>query len=129
MFFRNEFQQSEDFLSLGKDSIPVFAVSHGVITMLKALMTFDEQVKMQAMSRLNHAEALSCKLAGYDGFFAGIGKKFSAVFSRKKELLTKEQLEARISIAEAQFAKSLLCFLDESVSGFVRGSMVTHPSS
>jgi hypothetical protein len=48
MFFRNEFQQSEDFLSLGKDSIPVFAVSHGVITMLKALMTFDDGVKMQA---------------------------------------------------------------------------------
>lgn len=123
MFFRNEFQQSEDFLSLGKDSIPVFAVSHGVITMLKALMTFDEQIKLQAMARLNHAEALSCKLAGYDGFFAGIGKKFSSVFSGKKQLLTKEQLEARISIAEAQFAKSLLCFLDESVSGFVRGSM------
>ena len=56
MFFRNEFQQSEDYLSLGKDSIPVFAVSHGVITMLKALMTFDEQIKMQAMARLNHAE-------------------------------------------------------------------------
>ena len=48
MFFRNEFQQSEDFLSLGKDSIPVFAVSHGVITMLKALMTFDEHIKLQA---------------------------------------------------------------------------------
>jgi hypothetical protein len=123
MFFRNQFQQSEDYLSLGKDSIPVFAVSHGVITMLKALMTFDEQIKMQAMARLNHAEALSCKLAGYDGFFTGIGKKFSSVFSRKKQLVTKEQLEARISIAEAQFAKSLLCFLDESVSGFVRGSM------
>jgi hypothetical protein len=52
MFFRNEFQQSEDFLSLGKDSIPVFAVSHGVITMLKALMTFDDGVKMQALSLL-----------------------------------------------------------------------------
>jgi len=123
MFFRNEFQQSEDFLSRGKDSIPVFAVSHGVITMLKALMTFDEQVKLQAMARLNHAEALSYKLAGYDGFFAGIGKKFASVLSRKKKSLTKEQIEARISIAESQFAKSLLCFLDESVSGFVRGSM------
>jgi hypothetical protein len=123
MFFRNEFQQSEDFLSLGKDSIPVFAVSHGVITMLKALMTFDDGVKAQAMARLNHAEALSCKLAGHDGFLTGLGKKFSSVFSRKKESLTKEQLEARIAIAEAQFAKSLLCFLDESVSGFVRGSM------
>jgi hypothetical protein len=95
--------------------------------MLKALMTFDDQDKLQAMARLNHAEALSYKLAGYDGFFAGIGKKLSSVFSRKKEQLTKEQLEARIAIAEAQFAKSLLCFLDESVSGFVRGSMVIHP--
>lgn len=123
MFFRNEFQQSEDFLSLGKDSIPVFAVSHGVITMLKALMTFDEHIKLQAMARLNHAEALSYKLAGYSSFFAGIGKKLSSVFSRKTESLSKEQVEARISIAEAQFAKSLLCFLDESVSGFVRGSM------
>jgi hypothetical protein len=123
LFFRNAFQQSEDYLSTGKDSIPVFAVSHGVITMLKALMTFDEQVKMQAMARLNHAEALSLKLAGYDSFFAGIGKKFTSVFARKKEAITKEQLEARISIAEAQFAKSLLCFLDESLSGFVRGSM------
>lgn len=75
------------------------------------------------MARLNHAEALSCKLAGHDGFLTGLGKKLSSVFSRQKQSLTKEQLEARIAIAEAQFAKSLLCFLDESVSGFVRGSM------
>jgi len=83
-------------------------------------MTFEAEDIQTALQRLQHAEKLASKFAGGDGMMKGAAKK---VLFMKGKKPSEEQLSNRLIVSESRLVASMLCMLDETISGFVKGGL------
>lgn len=124
LFFANHFSRAEGFFAHFANRIPLFALAHAALAVLRALMTFEAEAIALAQTRLGHAEAVAKAVTA-------LGKASQPQSSTAMSWLTGKSngtprpaaVHAGMISAESSLLRALLHLLGESVTGLVSAGL------
>mmetsp|Transcript_25002 Transcript_25002/g.59669 ORF Transcript_25002/g.59669 Transcript_25002/m.59669 type:complete len:677 (+) Transcript_25002:36-2066(+) len=119
LFYTNKFTECDDFFAAPRDD-PIYSVGRAVLSVIRAVFTFEQVDIDQAHTFLDLALAHSKKKAAFEGAFSTLARYARW---RAPPPPTREQFAARINFAEMKLMGALLYVLDERISSLVRAGL------
>lgn len=111
----NDWDKALDLFGKYKDDNPLMCAGYSWFTVMKSLMTFEEEHLKNAMKVLHETEK---KCSSKDGFHKSSGKKSKA---SKRIVSIEEKLQKQIIIADCVIHQAILTFLNQDIPSYIKG--------
>eukprot|EP00668_Euglena_longa_P014489 GGOE01018479.1.p1 GENE.GGOE01018479.1~~GGOE01018479.1.p1 ORF type:complete len:619 (-),score=221.83 GGOE01018479.1:243-2099(-) len=120
LFFDNEYSRAEEMFQRRAGFEPLAALAHGIIQLIRAILSFTKEDMEVAAQRITHAERLANTVCPPDSYLTSMAKM---VRLRGHKKWTNAQLRANVvkALSNALFGVTLL--VQESMVHFVRAGL------
>lgn len=133
LFFSNAFDEAERFFAAFADTVPIFSLSLGAVSFMRAIMSWDQEQLANAQEKLKATISLCSSILPQASLLGSVASGALSIFGgggggaggsgSGGAAVTPAQLDATVISGEATLLSAILHLTDESLLGIVRFAM------